>query len=178
MDASAALLAIAARRCPDSLAVLADICAPAMDEEFDAVICRGVLNDLIEDQEREEAIGSLAALVASGGMLVVDVREADASRQRADATWRKTEVAMADGTHLRFSSRPSWRTGLIVVDERYEILDGADPVSPPREYIFQMRPWTNAEVEARLDKAGFERIEIEPGVGRRTADRLLVTARR
>lgn len=178
MDASASLLAIAARRCPDSRVILADICAPAMEEEFDAVTCRGVLNDLVEDQERDDALGSLAALVAGGGMLVVDIRDADASRQRAYGTWRTTEVALVDGARLRFSSRPSWRAGLIVVEERYEILDGADPVSPPREYIFQMRPWTHAEVKARLDKAGFKRIEIEPGVGRRTADRLLVTARR
>lgn len=178
MDASQALLEIAARRCPGSRAVLADICAPAMDDEFDAVTCRGVLNDLIEDQERNEALASLGALTALGGVLMIDVRESEASRQRADGIWRTTEAGLVDGARLRFSSRPSWRAGLIEVEERYEFLDSAGAESPPREYVFHMRSWTRDEVAARLSRAGFERIEIEPGVGRRTADRLLVTARR
>ncbi|MDV9175004.1 hypothetical protein R6V09_33445 [Streptomyces sp. W16] len=39
-----------------------------------------------------------------------------------------------------------------------------------------MRPWSKAELRQRLAAAGFHDIEIGPGVGRKTADRLFVVA--
>ncbi len=178
LDASPALLALAARRCPGCRTFEADICSPGLDEQFDAVVCRGVLNDLIEDQERDDALRSFAGLLASGGLLMLDLREAEASRQRADGVWRISEVTGENGSAFRFSSRPSWDAGLIVVDERYEMIDGPTSAAPPRQYRFHMRPWTGAEIEDRLRLAGYAQIDVESGVGRRTSDRLFVTARR
>jgi hypothetical protein len=40
-----------------------------------------------------------------------------------------------------------------------------------------MRPWSPQEIRERLTGAGFSGIEIRPGVGRTTGDRLFVFAR-
>jgi hypothetical protein len=39
-----------------------------------------------------------------------------------------------------------------------------------------MRPWTEPELRAVLHDSGLRNVEISVGVGRRTADRLFVTA--
>lgn len=178
LDASSALLAIAVQRCPDARALLADICAPDLAERFDAVTCRGVLNDLVEDGERDAALNSFAALTRPDGLLVLDVRESEASQRRADGRWRTAEAQLAGGDRLNFSSRPLWRADRIVVEERYELVAKDGARSPARGYTFEMRPWTRNELEAGLSRAGFEHVEITTSVGRRTPDRLLVTARR
>jgi hypothetical protein len=157
--------------------LLTDLCAPVTDDVFDAVIARGVLNDLLTDQERSGALTSFARLTGNGGILVLDVREAEGSQRRADGRWRATDVDLSDGRRLRFVSRPTWKAGRILVEERYEL---ACPDAPPsvNEYNFEMRPWTRDEIRVRLSEAGYERIQIRAGVGRRTRDRIFVTAHR
>jgi SAM-dependent methyltransferase len=82
VDAAPRLLAQAAARCPAARTRLIDLCVlPAAD--YDAVMCRGVLNDMVSDGEREAAIASLARSLRAGGKLFLDVREAGASRERA-----------------------------------------------------------------------------------------------
>lgn len=46
-----------------------------------------------------------------------------------------------------------------------------------RRFDFVMRPWNAQEVRERLTAAGFARVEVGPGVGRTTGDRLFVVAR-
>lgn len=178
LDASAALLAVARKRCPGAPAHVTDLCEPAVTGPFDAVIARGVLNDLLTDRERGDALRAFARLTRVGGVLVLDVRDAARSRQRADGRWRTAEADLPDGSHLRFASRPTWAAGRIVVEERYERADGHDGASDVSEFLFAMRPWTRGEVRRRLSGAGYSRIDVRDGVGRRSPDRLLVTARR
>lgn len=177
LDASAALLRIARQRCPHAAALVSDLCAPAVTGPFDAVTSRGVLNDLLTDHERADAVRSFAELTRTGGLLVLDVREAAMSQRRADGSVRTTDVDLRDGSHLRFVSRPTWNAGRIVVEERYEldVGSGAPIVS---EYLFEMRPWARGEMHELLTSVGYKSIEMKAGVGRRTPDRLLVTARR
>ena len=177
LDASERLLAIAQRRCPGSPTYHSDICSPGITGQFDAITCRGVLNDLVHDDERVAALEAFGARCRVGGLLLLDLREARASRQRADGQARQIEVTLDDGAGLLFTSRPSWRSGRIVVDERYQLTlrDGTTKV---HQYVFTMRPWEGREVEELLDAAGFTDIQTRPGVGRRTPDRILVTARR
>lgn len=177
LDASPDLLAIAARRCPQARILAADLCEPSTTRCFDAVVSRGVLNDLVSDGERMQGLGSFARLTRAGGVLVLDVREFEASRPRADGRWRTRHVELPDGSRLRFDSRPCWDDGRIMVSERYELVasDGARTVS---EYEFAMRPWRVQEITTGLHATGFTDIRCRDGVGRRTADRLVVTARR
>lgn len=177
LDASEALLRIARERCPRAPAVVSDLCAPAVTGPFDAVTSRGVLNDLLTDRERADAVRSFAGLTRAGGLLVLDVREAAMSQQRADGSPRTTDAQLPDGSRLRFVSRPTWKSGHIVVEERYELDVGAGAPTV-NEYLFQMRPWTRDELRELLTNVGYRSIEMHAGVGRRTPDRLLVTARR
>ena len=50
--------------------------------EHDAILCRGVLNDFIEDEDRQAVCSSLAHALRPGGILVLDVREWEASAAR------------------------------------------------------------------------------------------------
>lgn len=177
LDASEALIAIARNRCPDAPAVVTDLCEPAITGAFDAVTARGVLNDLLTDDERADAVNAFARLTRAGGVLVLDVREATMSQQRADGVWRTAEVDLQDGSKLRFVSRPTWSDGRIVVEERYERAGDHDETPEVSEFLFEMRPWTRDEMQRRLSSAGYGRIEMRDGVGRRSPDRLLVTAR-
>ena len=178
LDASEALLTIASKRCPDAPAVVTDLCEPAITGAFDAVIARGVLNDLLTDDERAAALNAFARLTRAGGVLVLDVREATTSQQRADGAWRTADVDLQDGSSLRFLSRPTWNDGRIVVEERYELASEHDETPEVSEFLFEMRPWTRDEMQRRLSDAGYGHIEMRDGVGRRSPDRLLVTARR
>ena len=178
LDASAALLTIARERCPDAPALVTDLCEPAITGPYDAVVARGVLNDLLTDRERADALRAFAGLTRPGGVLVLDVRETAMSRQRADGTWRTAEADLPDGSHLRFVSRPTWDDGRIVVEERYELEGDHSEAPEVSEFLFEMRPWTHDEMQRLLSSAGYSRIEMRDGVGRRSPDRLLVTARR
>ena len=174
-DASPALLARAGERCPGARALLVDLCATDPLGAYDAVTCRGVLNDMTTDDERESVIASLVGSLRPGGLLFLDVREADAARLRADGRDRRVVADLGDDTELRFTSRSRWQRGLIRVEERYEFVV-AGRVTEESRYDFAMRPWSRAELSSVLRRHGLRRVDITAGVGRRTPDRLFVAA--
>jgi SAM-dependent methyltransferase len=49
---------------------------------YDAILCRGVLNDLVNEDERSLAFASFSRALRKGGALVLDVREWDATAAR------------------------------------------------------------------------------------------------
>jgi SAM-dependent methyltransferase len=173
VDASAALLSQAAARCPSARTRLADLCALEVCSPYAAVTCRGVLNDMITDAERTAAVRSLAGCLTRGGVLILDVREREGSRRRADGMLRSRRVALGHGGTLTVHSRKTWSGDLLLVEETYELTGTA----PPAHYRFAMRPWTGQELREVLREAGFAEVEIRPGAGRRTPDRYFVVAR-
>jgi len=174
LDASDKLLAIAAGRCPASPAHHDDVCDPALTGPFDVITCRGVLNDLVSDGERDAALRSFARLLRPGGLLALDVREADRSRAGADGRPRTKTATRSSGTVVTFTSRGAWENDRLVVTERHEEVD-PHGTTHVHEYLFTMRPWTVEEVHDRLTSAGFEDVVVGPGVGGRR-DRLFITA--
>jgi hypothetical protein len=76
---------------------------------------------------------------------------------------------------LQFTNTVTWQAGLMRVLEESEL---RRPGSSPerRAFEFVMRPWSVEELRDRLGAAGFGDIEVRPGVGRATDDRLFVTA--
>src|SRR4051812_27023919 len=77
LDLSAPLLAEAreqTRRGSVAL-VRATILALPFKTQFDALLCRGVLNDLVDDESRARVFISFAGVLRPGGVLVFDVRE-------------------------------------------------------------------------------------------------------
>jgi hypothetical protein len=128
-----------------------------------AIVCRGVLNDLVSDEERDAALSSFHRLLAPGGLLFLDVREASASRDRADGRTRTTEARLSDGSLLSYASRSTWQNGRILVNERHDVsfADGSSDAAV-HAYEFSMRPWSREELAARLGAAGFQTLSIDP----------------
>jgi len=174
-DSSRELLSRAGERCPAARTLQVDICAMEVTAEYHAVTCRGVLNDMTIEEERESAVASLTACLRPGGSLFLDVREAQASRLRADGGIRRVVAGLDEHRELRFSTRTTWRRGLLRVEERYELVVHGR-VERESAYDFTMRPWSRAEISSVLRRNGMRTIEITEGVGRRTADRLFVVA--
>jgi len=82
VDASACLLGQARARLPHAVAHRADLCTLDLGTRYDAITCRGMLNDLLHDQDREAAIAALARHLHGDGLLFLDVRDMDGTRQR------------------------------------------------------------------------------------------------
>lgn len=174
-DASAHLLAQAAARNPSARALQADLCTFTTDTPYQAVMCRGVLNDMTTDAERDAVLRAFAGALADNGLLMLDVRETEGSRRRADGIPRHRTVDLGEHEVLRFTSTATWRQGLLHVTEESEV---ERPGAAPDRYVFEftMRPWSTQELRDRLTAAGFGDIDIEPGIGRATNDRLFATA--
>ena len=175
-DASPDLLAVARRRCPTSSARLIDLCTMAAPPHYDLITCRGVLNDLVTDAERDAALQSMAQALRPGGLLICDLREAAASASRANGTPTTKRVVLPAGGELTFTSTSRWSDGLLLVHEEHAL--ASTGASERSDYQFAMRPWTTEEVNDRFARAGLTNIEIEPGVGRATPDRLTVVTQR
>jgi SAM-dependent methyltransferase len=175
LDASAELLAVAAERCPTARTFSADLCGMQMPAVYDAVTCRGVLNDMTTDHDRLSAVRSLARSLAAGGLLFLDVREEQGSRARAHGTPRSRRVALGAGVELTFTARTTWSQGMLHVEEQYDLVRPGAPTQRS-SYSFTMRPWTEPDLRAVLHDSGLHHVEITAGVGRRTPDRLFVVA--
>jgi SAM-dependent methyltransferase len=78
-DQSAELIAIARNRESDAVErpqfVVADLLAASFPTLFDAILCRGVLNDFVKDGDRSYIFHRFHTWLRSGGVLIFDVRE-------------------------------------------------------------------------------------------------------
>jgi 2-polyprenyl-3-methyl-5-hydroxy-6-metoxy-1,4-benzoquinol methylase len=182
MDSSADLVAVAedsaaaaglAHRPAFAVADLRHLQAPV---EYDGVLCRGVLNDLRTDDERDQALHGLAAALRPGGVLVLDVRDwkATVNRYRTDPVYERT-ARLPDG-ELRFRSSGRLRPvdQQLLLAERVTVRRGR--TSETYEYDFALRCWSEEELRARLKSAGFAELAVRPGVGSHAQDRLLCRA--
>ncbi len=85
-------------------------------ERYDAILCRGVLNDLVDDNARNAVFDGFVRSLRPGGVLVLDVREWDASAERkarepmfpeesVDGS-RRVDLHQCHGTRFRASAAP------------------------------------------------------------------------
>jgi SAM-dependent methyltransferase len=172
LDRSPELLAVARERVPDARFEEGELRDWSPGAPFDAVLCRGVLNDLISDEDREAAAGGLRRALGPGGLLLADVRDWKASVEHYRAKPVHEAAAATFGGIFAFRSEttvdPERR--LLRVRERIALDEHLE------EYDFTMRCWTREELESTLRAAGFDAIEDAPGLGARS-DRITVTAR-
>ncbi len=183
IDRSPELIEVAVRASADGSGSVAftvgDLLAkPAT--RFDAILCRGVLNDLCEDVERDTAFERFAEALRPGGVLIVDVREWQASveRKRREPLFRKrvstdrgeltfTSVTALDPEHQR----------LLISEQHLLVANGEEQVA---DYEFVMRCWTCEELDETLRRHGFDRVSYlgayDIGVPAGSTDRLVVVA--
>jgi len=102
LDRSAALLA----RAPEGVdRVCADLLTWRPSRPVDAVLCRGVLNDIVSDRERDGAFAAFAAWLQPGRVLVADVRDwAATARRYGPSPAPVVRDVEADGLRLRFTA--------------------------------------------------------------------------
>ena len=149
---------------------------------YDAVLCRGVLNDLIDDAERQTAFDVFGRVLRPGGVLTLDVREWEQSaiRKSREPLFRKR--VSTDRGELTFTSitnvDPKGRT--LRISEEH-VLIGRDGERAAR-YQFLMRCWTADELRSALTHSGFGRATYfgayDPSVRPGATDRIVAVGQR
>jgi SAM-dependent methyltransferase len=147
---------------------------------FDAILCRGVLNDFVDDQDREAVFVIFAQALRPGGVLILDVREWEASAERKarEPLFRKSVAT--DRGKLTFSSvtelDPENRR--LLLSERHTLVD--DRQERSSDYQFVMRCWTPTELQSCLTSAGFAKVTYfgayDDAVQAGSTDRLVAVA--
>lgn len=173
VDRSPELIAVAEEAGADGVRfAVGDLLSWRPPERAAAVLCRGVLNDLLDDAERERALGSLAAMLRPGGVLIADVRDRERSAERYARPRRTDRRVETEQGELVLDAESRWDSERIVVDERVR-LGGRE-----WRHEMRMRPWARDELEAGLDAAGLGGVELhDPEAAGARGDRIVFSAR-
>lgn len=184
LDASADLVAVARQRAGAAGVpfIIADLTALPAAPQYDAILCRGVLNDLVDDQARRNAFQAFARALGRGGALVLDVREweATARRKTGEPVHERTVQTVHGPLTFRSETRLDHATRRLLINERHVLTSPSRPTSA--DYDFVMRCWTRDEVDALGAAAGFTALEYHASFDRASpvgsTDRLVVVASR
>jgi SAM-dependent methyltransferase len=164
VDRSAELLDVARRRARRSGATLRFARVDLSDDDWspvapaDGVLCRGVLNDLLTDAAREGAFGSFARWLRPDGVLLLDVRDTERSRERYATGREFTSTATRNRDSLTFTSSTTMAPGsdrLELVERWQGHIDGERVTHEDR---FEMRTWSWSTLQNLLQRAGFATI--------------------
>jgi len=149
---------------------------------YRAILCRGVLNDIIAEAAREAIFAAFARAIRPNGVLILDVREwnASAARKVREPVFRKHLTT--DRGELTFTSvtEVDRKSRRLLVSERHELCKEEE--TRISDYHFVMRCWEKAEVKAVLERHGFQNVSwfgaYDPKVAIGATDRLVVVAQR
>ncbi|HTI54048.1 MAG TPA: class I SAM-dependent methyltransferase [Verrucomicrobiae bacterium] len=184
VDRSPELLAEAAARAraadrPITLAE-ADLGALPAGPLYDAVVCRGVLNDVLGAGARAAVLDGFARVLRPGGIVVLDVRDWDltVARKTAEPVTDKRVVTPRGPLAFRSVTRLDPATRRLLVSERHALTTPSGERVATHELVMQC--WTRAELAAGLAAAGFDAVEYAtayPGTaGRGLEDRIVASA--
>ena len=158
---------------------VADITVPPT-ARYDAILCRGVLNDIIDDERRDAVFAAFARALRPNGALILDVREwgPSAERKTREPLFRK-RVSTERG-ELTFTSitRLDADHRLLLISERHELAGSGD--ARVSDYQFTMRCWEREELDVLFARHEFGNVQyfgaydhkVVPG----TTDRLVAVA--
>jgi len=126
----------------------ADLLALAAGSAYDVVVCRGVLNDLIDAGGRSAVFGVFARALRSGGALLLDVRDWDATVARKTAepvTEKRVETPRGRLVFLS-ASRLDAATRRLLVSERHTLTTPSGETTATSGFV--MKCWTREELDA------------------------------
>jgi SAM-dependent methyltransferase len=149
IDASADMIDVARERAPALTFEVADLTSWRPPSPFDGVLCRGVLNEITEDVERQAAMDSLFSMLRPGGLLVLGVREIERTRVR----FKREPVITRSAEGVFFRAEGEFIGDVVRVRET---ISSADQRADDE---FRMRPWSLTELDERAAAAGFTRVE-------------------
>lgn len=185
LDLSPQLIAEAQRRATAAAALpvsftVGNILDLPATRSFDAILCRGVLNDFPDEAGRLKVFHSFANALGSGGALILDVRDWETTRSRKTLEPVFEKSADTPRGHLTFRSVTQLepQTRRLLIKEQHTLRQhGLEKISA---YDFSMRCWTREELHERLTKAGFEALDFFGGydfhVPAGASDRLVCVA--
>ena len=147
---------------------------------YDGILCRGVLNDFVDDEARVTVFSGFAGALRSPGVLILDVREWEATRERKkrEPVFRKT--VRTDRGKLTFTSitEVDPERHQLLLSESHTLVNDAGEHSS--DYRFVMRCWTRKELDAGFERGGFGSVEYfgayDPTVHAGATDRLVAVA--
>lgn len=149
---------------------------------YAAILCRGVLNDIVDDAGRATVFRVFSEALKSDGALILDVREWGASVERKTREPLFRKRVSTDRGELTFTSVTALdpENRQLLITERHELIEeGAKRIS---DYHFVMRCWEKEELNALLARHGFGEVSYfgayDPAVAVGETDRLVVVARR
>ena len=149
IDASEAMLQVARSRAPDVQFEVGDVFSWRPPAPVDGVLCRGVFNDIIDDEQRQRGLDALFDYLRVGGLLVLSVREIEKTRAR----YAREPVLTRSEGGVFFRSEAQFVGDIVVVKETLSSEDAR------ADHRFEMKPWSLTEVAERAAAAGFTRIE-------------------
>lgn len=117
---------------------------------YDAILCRGVLNDIVDDEGRDAVFGSFAGALQPNGTLILDVREWAASLERKakEPLFRKrVSTARGDLTFTSVTALEHENRQLLISEQHELVTPGQTHVS---DYNFVMRCWDRDEINTLL----------------------------
>lgn len=139
----------------DVIFLHADIFNYKPAQTFDLVLCRGVLNDIIDDKLRQNIFKIFKSLLKVDGILVFDVRDWDNSfYAKSNNSVTEKSITVKDGT-LLFKSETRFNKALkrLLIKETHIFKsNGSDDID---EFDFIMQCWTVDELKNNLENAMF-----------------------
>jgi SAM-dependent methyltransferase len=162
LDLSPQLIAAARQRLrqsalPVSFAV-GDILVLSCTSPYDGILCRGVLNDLREEQSRQEVFRAFARALRPGGVLILDVREwhATVRRKSRQPVFEKSVDTAHGQLTFRSMTRLDHAHRQLLVAEQHTLRKNGEDLTAA--YDFVMRCWTQEELHHHLTQAGFQSV--------------------
>jgi SAM-dependent methyltransferase len=147
---------------------------------FDAILCRGVLNDFVDDDSRAVVFAAFARALRPAGVLILDVREWEATALRKDREPLFRKRVDTDRGQLTFTSTTELdreKRSLLLSERHTLVSEGQERSS---SYQFMMRCWTREELAAGFARAGFAAVDYfgayDSAVAAGSTDRLIAIA--
>ena len=148
--------------------------------QYDGILCRGVLNDFVSDDARRSVFAAFAGALRRPGVLILDVREWQATRDRKqrEPVFRKS--VLTDRGKLTFTSTTALdpERQQLLLSETHTLVNDAGELSS--DYRFVLRCWTRTELESGFERSGFGSVAYfgayDPAVHAGETDRLVAVA--
>jgi len=165
VDRSSHLLAVARKKAAvaglEIPFIVGDLLTLNAARQYDAILCRGVLNDIVEERDRKQIFHSFAALLRRGGVLILDVRDWEQTIQTKSAMPVFRKKVDVDGQPLEFTSITELDRSnkMLRIQETHKYRDDES------RYDFTMKCWTKAELADNMAVAGFGNVEFFDSYG-------------
>ena len=147
---------------------------------YDGILCRGVLNDFVKEDARLSVFAAFASALRPPGILILDVREWEATRARKqrEPIFRKSvHTHRGKLTFTSITELDPERQQLLLSETHILVNDAGEHSS---DYRFVMRCWTRSELESAFESGGFGSVAYfgayDPAIHAGATDRLIAVA--